>query len=134
MASGIGSESTYDHSLACMDDPVRLASLVEQVAYEHAIRFAYRTLGMRVAYGHDNAVFYWRSRGKREVDIVVRDGGGAIPIEVKYQNQIKSEDMYGILDYKKATGSDGGILVTKNEMRAGRGACRLPASVFLFLI
>ena len=134
MASGIGSESSYDHSLECMDDPVRLASLVEQVVCEHVIRFAYRTLGMRVAYGHDNAVFYWRSRNKREVDLVVRDNGGSIPIEVKYQNQIKSEDMYGILDYKKVTGSGGGILVSKNEMKAWRETCCLPASVFLFLI
>lgn len=133
MASGLGSGSAYDASLECMDDPARLAKLVEQVVCEHILRFAYRTLGMRVAYGHDNAVFYWRSR-KREVDFLVRDNGGMIPIGVKYQNQIKNSDVYGILDYKRTVGSDGGILVTKNEMRAGRGTCRLPASVFLFLI
>ena len=134
MASGIGYESAYDTSLECMDDPERLAGLVEQVVCEHLLQFAYRTLGMRVAHGHDNAVFYWRSRSKREVDFVARDGAGLIPIEVKYQSQIKTGDTYGILDYKRATGSDGGILVSKNEMRAGRGMCRLPASVFLFLI
>ena len=142
MAGGLGSGSPYAASLECMDDPVRLAGLVEQVVCEHAVRLAYGTLGMRVAYGHDNAVFYWRSRSKREVDILVRDAGGGsggsggsglIPIEVKYQNQIRSEDMYGIYDYKRATGAGGGILVSKNEMGAGRGTCRLPASVFLFL-
>ena len=142
MAGGLGSGSPYVASLECMDDPVRLAGLVEQVVCEHAVRLAYGTLGMRVAYGHDNAVFYWRSRSKREVDILVRDAGGGsggsggsglIPIEVKYQNQIRSEDMYGIYDYKRATGAGGGILVSKNEMGAGRGTCRLPASVFLFL-
>ena len=134
MANGLGSESTYGTSLECMDDPACLSKLVEQVVCEHIVRLAYGTLGMRVAYGHDNAVFYWRSRSKREVDFLVRSSGGMIPIEVKYQNQIKSGDMYGILDYKKAGGSDGGILVSKNEMRAWRGACSLPASVFLFLI
>ena len=134
LANGLGSESTYDASLECMDDPACLAKLVEQVVFEHVVRLAYGTLRMRVAYGHDNAVFYWRSRRKREVDFLVRSRGGMIPIEVKYQNQTKSRDMYGILDYKKAGGSDGGILVSKNEMRAGRGTCTLPASVFLFLI
>ena len=134
MANGLGSESTYDASLECMDDPTCMSRLVEQVVCEHVVRLAYGTLGMRVAFGHDNAVFYWRSSSKREVDLVVRDNGGLIPIEVKYQNQIKNGDTYGILDYKKATGSDGGILVSKNEMKAGRGMCSLPASVFLFLV
>lgn len=134
MANGLGSASTYNASLECMDDPACLSKLVEQVVCEHVLRLAYGTLGMRVAYGHDNAVFYWRSRSKREVDFLVGSGGGMIPIEVKYQNQIKGGDMYGILDYKKAGGSDGGILVSKNEMRAWRGACSLPASVFLFLV
>lgn len=133
MAGGMGSGSAYNASLECMDDPARLAALVEQVVCEHVVRLAYGTLGMRVAYGHDNAVFYWRSRNKREVDILVRDNGGLIPIEVKYQNQIRTGDTYGILDYKRATGAGGGILVSKNEMKAGRGICRLPASVFLFL-
>ena len=135
MANGLGLDNIYDRSLECMDDPGCLAKLVEQVVGEHIVRLAYSTLGMRVAYGHDNAVFYWRSRSQREVDFLVRDrGGGMIPVEVKYQGQIKSGDMYGIYDYGRATGTGGGILVTKGEMKAGRGAGRLPASVFLFLV
>ena len=135
MAGRIGPGGAYGAGLGLADGPVRMGQLVEQVVCEHIVRLAYGTLGMRVAYGHGNAVFHWRSRRGREVDFLVRDsGGGMIPIDVRYQDRIRGRDVHGILDYKRASGSEGGILVTKSEAGEGRGHCRLPAPVFLFLV
>ena len=55
------------------------------------------------------ALSFWKNRG--EIDIVYED----IPIEVKYQEKINSEDFKTIKEFMKKFNNKEGILLTKNE-------------------
>jgi hypothetical protein len=52
---------------------------------------------------------FWKNRG--EVD-VIHDG---IPIEIKYQENIKSEDFRSLKEFMRKFGRNRGILITKKE-------------------
>jgi hypothetical protein len=43
-------------------------------------------------------------------------------------------DRYGIIDFKKSSGVDNGILLSKNKMEAKTGIVTLPAWLFLMLV
>jgi predicted AAA+ superfamily ATPase len=62
----------------------------------------------------DHAAF-WRTPQKDEVDIIVK-GKQIRPIEVKYQNQITSDDVKNLLKFCKKFRCDNGIVVTKNTL------------------
>lgn len=55
---------------------------------------------------------YWKE--KYEVDFVVKIGGEAIPIEVKYANDVGESDLRGLRDFMDAHKARRGIVVTKN--------------------
>ena len=75
------------------------------------------------------AVSFWKNGG--EIDIVHNN----IPIEVKYQEKIKSEDFKYLKEFMKKFKIKKGILITKNEEKAvkvGEGEIKLiPAWKFL---
>ncbi len=57
--------------------------------------------------------FFWRDKQKHEVD-VVRETRSLLPIEVKYQNQITSEDLKSVIIFMDKFHVGSGILVTKS--------------------
>lgn len=62
----------------------------------------------------DFKVNYWKN--KTEVDFVIEKEGLPMPIEVKYQQTINSEDFKGIYSFfKHYSKTKDGILITKNE-------------------
>jgi hypothetical protein len=77
--------------------------------------------------------FYWRDQ--YEVDFVVQIGPRLLPIEVKYRENIESEDFRGLGAFMRTFDAKDGILVTKHEAgqkNLAEGTVYLvPASVFL---
>jgi len=57
--------------------------------------------------------FFWRDKQKNEVDVVLKNGA-LLPVEVKYQNQIASSDLRGLLRFMKKSKVEKGIVATKN--------------------
>ena len=130
----IAQRDPYRYSLRLLDDPVYKANLVEQVMADHCVRLAFSLATKKSGFLYQSSVFYWKSKTCREVDFVVRDNDSLIPIEVKYQNRIKNSDLNGLIDLKKATKINRGIMITKNELRAANESVLIPASVFLLLV
>ncbi len=60
--------------------------------------------------------FFWRER-KNEVDFVLEDKMEKIPIEVKWKEKIKTNDLKGILNFCKKFNSNKGIILTKDELK-----------------
>ena len=133
-----GMRSASDHFDMCVEhlaDPEKKAALVEQVAADHATRLAFALAPSQVGFRSMYSVFYWVGGGhvKREVDLVVRDSKSLVPIEVKYQGSISNGDLYGLSDFRKATGTKGGVLVTRDKLGERSGFAMVPASLFLLL-
>lgn len=123
----------HRNGLAALDDASAKGLLVEQVVADHALRLADAMRPPESRFEPTYSAMYWRSsKSKREVDFVVRDGRSVVPIEVKYQAGVRRSDTWGLIDFEKATGRPGGILVTREHLRAGKISL-VPASIFLLL-
>ncbi len=59
---------------------------------------------------------FWRERQVREVDFVYNYQGIKLPIEVKYQNQIRPEDLKNISYYCHKEKLNKAVVITKNKM------------------
>ena len=116
------------------ESPKNLPLLVEQAVAEHAARLAFGMSQNKLMFDRTESVFYWRSRHGREVDVVfpIPDDGLAA-IEVKYQSGIRGDDLHGLFDLRKATGTSGGIVVTRRDLGTRSGAALVPATLFLLL-
>lgn len=133
-----GMRSASDHFDLCVEhlaDPEKKAALVEQVAADHAVRLALALSPAKAGFQSTCPVFHWVGGGlaKREVDLVVRDSGSLVPIEVRYHGGVSRSDLYGLSDFRKATGTRGGVLVTRDKIGERSGFAMLPASMFLLL-
>ena len=127
-------KDSFDLSLKKLEDSQFKSNIVEQVASDHAIRLAFNLASKKTGFEYQSSVFYWKSKNDREVDFVIRDGDSLIPIEVKYQNDIKRDDYYGLIDFKKVTKTKNSIILTKNDLRVENEATLIPISLFLLLI
>ena len=123
----------FDESRLWIESPEHLPALVEQTVAAHASRLAFNMSKNKHMFEHSHSVFYWRGRNGREVDVVILADDGLVPIEVKYQNKITGGDLYGLLDLRKAAGSRGGIVVTRDVLGTRSGAALVPAVLFLLL-
>lgn len=72
-----------------LENEVEMGAIVETAVFNQVFEWARTNLA---------TVYYWRGQpSDREVDIVVRAGDGVlIPVEVKYQTQIRPEDLHGL--------------------------------------
>jgi len=131
----ISQKDPYDLSLKYLDNPKFQSQLIEQIVSDHCIRLAFNLTPKKAMFDYHSSVFYWKSsKTKREVDFIVRDNESLLPIEVKYQNEIKKNDYYGLIDFKKTTGIDKAIMLTKNDLREENEATLIPVSLFLLLV
>ena len=110
-----------------------LPALIEQAVAEHATRLAFAMSKNKLMFERTESVFYWQSRRGREVDVVFPIQDGLAAIEVKYQGQIRGDDLQGIYDLRRATGSQGGIVVTRDTLGTRSGVALVPAFIFLLL-
>jgi len=130
----VSQRDPYDLSLRYLDNPEFRSHMVEQVVADHSIRLAFNMTPRKSNFDYQSSVFYWESKNKHEVDFVVRDDDSLIPIEVKYQNDIKRDDYYGLIDFKKATGTKKAIMLTKKDLKVENSATLIPVSLFLLLV
>ncbi|MBU4076432.1 MAG: ATP-binding protein [Euryarchaeota archaeon] len=59
---------------------------------------------------------FWRTPQKDEVDIILKEKGIVLPIEVKYQQNITNSDAASVLKFCKKFGVRNGLMVTKELM------------------
>ncbi len=130
----IAQKESFKLSMKYLDNPGLKSRLAEQTVANHAVSLAFNTSGRKSGFEYQSSVFYWRSKSGREVDFAIRDGESLIPIEVKYQNQIKNDDLYGVNDFRKTARAKNGIILTKNDLRVKSGVSLVPVSLFLLLV
>ena len=130
----IHQKESFKQSAKSLDDPKFKSSIVEQIVAEHMTRLAFNITERKIGFNYQYSAFYWKNKNKKEVDFVVRNGDSFIPVEVKYQNQIKKDDLYGIIDFKKIANIKNGIVLTKDQLRGESEAVLIPTSLFLLLV
>lgn len=78
-------------------------------------------------------LFYWKN--KKECDFILKISKKIIPIEVKYKQEIKNNDLDGIIEFLISSKQKKGIVITKNtaEKREikNKKLFLIPASIFL---
>ena len=130
----VSQRDPYDLSLKYLDNPEFRSHMVEQIVADHSIRLVFNMTPRKSNFDYQSSVFYWESKNKHEVDFIIRDDDSFIPIEVKYQNDIKRDDYYGLIDFKKATGTKKAIMLTKKDLKVENVATLIPVSLFLLLV
>lgn len=105
-----------------------LGPLAETIACDHL-----RRLKFNLESNSKNEIFFWKDSSRREVDFILELWNKVIPIEVKFQESIKSED---IKPLSKAIGnfdSPFGILLTKNSINLKDKIVSIPLWLFLLI-
>ena len=137
-----GLPNLFARSEEALGDEMRAGLLAEQAVACHVARLAQRLSATNDPIGLVDAVFYWRGSRGREVDFVVRTGGAGggagaavAPIEVKWQSRVRRDDLYGMFDFRKATGmgGSGGAVLSRDSAEERSGMAVVPASVFALL-
>ena len=81
-----------------------IGSIVELFVYNHLVRL------------DKGEIFFFRKRQIKEVDFILKSSDEKLPIEVKYQNQIRDEDLKNILYYCNKEKLKKAMLITKSDM------------------
>ncbi len=79
---------------------------------------------------HANSQFFWKNRN--EVDIVKNE----VPIEVKYRETVRDDDLKGIREFLKKFNKKRGLVITKNlkkEIRVGTSTINLIPAMDWFM-
>ena len=63
-----------------------------------------------------NTKFFWRTPQKYEVDIVLKEKDGIIPIEVKYKNNIMKKDIKNLLRFCEKFDVKKALMITKDKL------------------
>lgn len=63
----------------------------------------------------NNELYFWRQRQIKEVDFIQVHPEGKLPIEVKYQNEIRPSDLKNLLYYCKKERLSKAVIITKNK-------------------
>jgi predicted AAA+ superfamily ATPase len=85
-------------------------------------------------YEYNNRVFYWESKIGKEVDFVLKLQDQYLPIEVKYQSEVKKDDLLGLHSFIDGGSCNGGIIITKDVLKVEDGISFIPYYLFLCLI
>lgn len=74
-----------------------------------------------IVFGHISQIAtrmtFWRSPQKEEVDMIAEIDGKTIPIEVKFQETINSQDTHSLLKFMDLKSINFGIIVTRDEFK-----------------
>ncbi|MEK7168758.1 MAG: ATP-binding protein [Patescibacteria group bacterium] len=80
-----------------------IGNIIETFVYNHLVR------------KNQGEVSFWRQRQIKEVDFINLLTESKLPIEVKYQNEIKKQDLENLLYYCKKEKLNKAVIITKNE-------------------
>lgn len=101
--------------------------LIESLCGDHLSRMSYNHAPTDL-YNQSESVFYVKNSKGETIDFIVKLKGELIPVEVKYQNQIKKSDYNNIRKFKQ------GIIVSKNTYEHYENYVSIPVSIFLMFI
>ncbi len=108
-------------------NPEIKSKLVESLVANHLARAAYNFKPSDL-FDASDYLFYAKTKKGKEIDFILKTPIGIRPIEVKYQNQINSEDFLGIKKLKY------GALLSKNKLEQKDTISVIPVSLFLLYI
>ena len=123
--SGIRNMLNGTYSPTALADSTDVGHIAETVAHNHLLRLAF------FFDTYNSQCFYWKNG--TEIDNVIVYGKGVIPVEVKYQNEIKSDDVKGCLGFIKEYSSPFGIVITKNKLALKDKLVYIPLWYFLLI-
>ncbi|MDI6731020.1 MAG: ATP-binding protein [Candidatus Margulisbacteria bacterium] len=95
-----------------VDQGLRNAILKDYKIQEENIGFIIENMvGIKCSQAAGQGVYYWRNNG--EIDFILK-GQAVSPLEVKYKNQIKKEDLSSILFFLNKMKLPKGMVITKD--------------------
>lgn len=105
-------------------DGKELGKIAEILVHDHAKRL--------FSFDDTNPeVFYWRNKNGNEVDVIAEVNNRAVPIEVKYKNNISSDDLKGINSFMLQNKSSFGFVITKDLIDKKEKLIFIPLWMFL---
>jgi len=129
----VTSSDPYEESLRAVGDPEFASKLVEGVVADHLVRLAFAASEAPESFECENFLLYWRGKGGREVDFVLRLRSRWFPVEVKFQRSVGRSDLAGVLRFRGG-GGRGGIVLTRDLLGERSGVSMVPTSLFLLLV
>ena len=126
----------FEESMNSLKDTQVTGMLTEGIVGSHLIRLAFSIAKQKKLFDYEQALFYWKSKRGREVDFIIDISGLILPVEVKYQSKITKSDRYSIIDFHKSSGTDKGIILSKDmmELEGNNNIITLPVWLFLMLV
>ncbi len=123
----------YREALNFLSDPQKESKLVESVVSTHLVRllFGYNPSSL---FDYANQLFHWESASRSQLDFAARLEDKYLPVEVKYQNRISSEDSKPITDFQKTGKSTKGLIITKETLAQKDSHVEIPVHLALLLI
>ena len=123
--TGIRNVLNGTYSPAALTDARDVGLMAETTAHNHIGRLSFQ------AGAYQSKCFYWKNGG--EVDNVLVHGNKPMPVEVKYQNEIKAEDAKSCLAFMDENSSPFGIVITKNNLSFKEKIAYIPLWCFLLM-
>lgn len=102
--------------------------VVESITADHL-----RRLRFSLERAASSEIFYWEGK-KGEVDFVLEIKRNAIPIEVKYREDIETGDTKSTKEFIDEKGSPFGIILTKKQFAITENILYIPLWLFLMII
>ena len=108
--------------------PENIGPLAESVAYNHIRRLKFCLEPEKI-----NEVFFWRNDQNDELDFIVELQNIIIPIELKFQETIRTEDKKTLQEAIGNFDSPFGILLTKKSFQLSDKVISIPLWFFLLM-
>lgn len=128
-----GDGDPFEQSEALLEDAVWAGRMAEGVVAGHLIRLAEDTSDNPQGFSYSDSVFFWRGE-QREVDFVFKKGALEAPVEVKYRNCIAHRELGGLTKFLDATGTERGVVLSKDSLEQRHDYSVVPVAEFLLLI
>ncbi len=129
----INAGDPFKNSEDIVTNPVEVSKVVENVIYNHLVRMAFCFFHTIQFFEPENFLFFWKDKKNREIDFIVKTEKGFLPFEVKYRNEIKKSDLYGLLSFLRIRKGKG-VVISKNTLEERDSYVIIPAYLFLLLI
>jgi len=123
----------YREALNFLSEPEKVSKLMESVVANHLVRLLF-SYNPSTLFDYSNQLFYWEGPSSRQLDFAVRLVNKYLPVDVKYQNRISSDDAKPVIDFQKAGKSTSGLILTKDTLATkltSRSSCSPRASAYL---
>jgi predicted AAA+ superfamily ATPase len=123
----------YREALSFLSEPEKVSKLVESVVANHLVRLLF-SYNPSTLFDYSNQLFYWEGQSSRQLDFAVRLGDKYLPVEVKYQSRISSDDAKPITDFRKAGKSTSGLILTRDTLASKNSHLEIPVHLALLLV